>query len=273
LNKEILYTILSSDERWDFYKSYVGVGVINQLLVLILGVRRVAGSRLHRRLVDETKALQLVGRRQEHLLETHTDAKLVVDEPNLVHLHDGHNTLTLLQAVWSQLEQLAARVVRLGGKLAIGTSHHLQLQRRSIVTLAWRHRGLVQRLLHHLLVVLLAQARDRVGVYEIHHLLVQLLELGGNLGVVQGQAQGIGRLAGCRVSVRAQAVRSTELRELKEELRVASAVQVDHLAAHRVLANRREGDIGSGKVGDATDSEGSHWVCSTFHTSLCFKSV
>jgi len=95
-------------------------------------------------------------------------------------------------------------------------------------------------------------------VHKVNHLLVQLLELGGNLGVVQGQTQGVGRLARCRVRVRAQAVGCTELRELKEELRVAGAVQVDHLTAHRVLADRREGDIGSRKVGDATDSEGSH---------------
>ena len=262
----------SSDEWWDFYKSYVGVVIIHQLLV-VLGIRSVAGSRLHCRLVDETETLQLVGRCQEHLLQTHADTKLVVDEPNLVHLDDGHNTLTLLQAVRSQLEQLTARVVRLGSKLAVGPSHHLQLQGRGVVTLARRHRGLVQRLLHHLLVVLLAQARDRVGVYEIHHLLVQLLELGGNLGVVQGQAQRVGRLARRRVRVRAQAVGCTELRELKEELGVADAVQVDHLTTHRVLAHSREGDIGSGKVGDATDSEGSHDTCSTFYGSFRFKSV
>ena len=110
-------------------------------------------------------------------------------------------------------------------------------------------------------------------MHKVHHLVIQLLELGGNLGVVQRQAQGVGRLARRRVSVRAQAVGCTKLRELKQKLGVADAVQVDHLAAHRVLADRREGDIGSGKVGDATDSEGSHDTCSTFHTSLCFKSV
>ena len=110
-------------------------------------------------------------------------------------------------------------------------------------------------------------------MHKVNHLVIQLLELGGNLGVVQRQAQGVGRLAGRRVGVRAQAVGCTKLRELEEELGVADAVQVDHLAAHRVLADRREGDIGSGKVGDATDSEGGHGTCSTFHTSLCFKSV
>jgi len=95
-------------------------------------------------------------------------------------------------------------------------------------------------------------------VHKVNHLLVQLLELGGNLGVVQRQAQGVRRLAGRRVGVRAQSVRSAELRELEEELGVAGAVQVDHLAAHSVLADGREGDIGSRKVGDATDSERSH---------------
>lgn len=264
---------MSICELWYFYKSYVCVVVIHQLLVVVLGIRSVAGSRLYRRLVDESEPLQLVGRRQEHLLETHADTKLVVDEPNLVHLDDGHNTLTLLQAVRSQLEQLTARVVRLGCKLAVGTSHHLQLQGRGIVTLARRHRRLVQCLLHHLLVVLLAQARDRVGVHKVNHLLVQLLELGGNLGVIQGQAQRVGRLARRRVRVRAQPVGCAQLRELKEELGVADAVQVDHLTTHRILADRREGDIGSGKVGDATDSEGSHDTCSTFYGSFRFKSV
>ena len=256
----------------EFHPSYVGILILDQL-ILVLSVRGITWGSLHCRLVDETKALQLVGWRQEHLLETHADTKLVVDEPNLVNLDNCHYTLTLLETVWGQLEQLAARVVRLGGKVTVGASHHLQLQGRGVVTLPRSHRGLVQCLLHHLLVVLLAQAGDRVGVYEIHNLVVQLLELGGNLGVVQRQTQRVGRLAGCRVGVRAQPVRRTELRELEEELGVADAVQVDHLAAHRVLANRREGDVGSRKVGDATDSEGSHCVCSTFHTSLCFKSV
>jgi len=256
----------------EFHPSYVSILVLDQL-VIVLSVSGVTGSRLHRRLVDETKALQLVGRCQEHLLQTHADTKLVVDEPNLVHLDDGHNTLTLLEAVRGQLEKLAARVVRLGGKVTVGTGHHLQLQGRGVVTLPRGHRRLVQCLLHHLLVVLLAQASDRVGVYEIHNLVVQLLELGGNIGVVQRQTQGVGRLAGRRVGVRAQTVGCTELRELEKELGVTDSVQVDHLAAHRVLANSREGDVGSRKVGDATDSEGSHCVCSTFHTSLCFKSM
>ena len=110
-------------------------------------------------------------------------------------------------------------------------------------------------------------------MHKVNHLLIQLLQLGDNLGVVQGQAQGIRRLTGRRVGVSAQAVGCTELRELEKELRVPSAVQVDHLAAHRVLANSGEGDIGSGKVRDTTDGEGSHCACSTFHTSLCFKSV
>lgn len=268
-----LYTIFLSDERWYFYKSYVSVLVIHQLILVLLSVRRVAGGRLYCRLVDETEPLQLVGRCQEHLLETHADTKLVVDEPDLVNLYDGHYTLTLLQTVRSQLQQLTVRVVRLGGKVTVGTSHHLQLQGRGVLTLAWSHRRLVQCLLHDLLVVLLAQAGHRVGVHKVNHLVIQLLELGGNLGVVQRQAQGVGRLAGRRVGVSAQAVGCTELRELEEELRVTDAVQVHHLAAHRVLANSREGDIGSRKVGDATDSEGSHCSCSTFHTSLCFKSV
>jgi len=262
-----------SRKRWYFYKSYVSLLVVHNLVLVLLCIRRVAGSRLYRRLVDESETLQLVGRCQQHLLQTDADTKLVVNEPNLVNLDDGHYTLTLLKAIRGQLEQLTARVVRLCGKVTVGTSHHLQLQSRCVLTLAWSHRGLVQRLLHHLLVVLLAQAAHRVGVYKLHHLIIQVLELGGNLGVVQRQAQGVGRLAGRRVGVRAQTVGCTELRELEKELRVAGAVQVDHLAAHRVLANRGEGDIGSGKVGDATDSEGSHCGCSTFHTSLCFKSV
>ena len=244
-----------SDESWYFYKSYVGILVIHQLLLV---VHSIAGGRLYCRLVDEAETLQLVGRRQEHLLETHADTKLVVDEPNLVNLYDGQHTLTLLQAVRRQLEQLTGRVVRLGGKVAVGASHHLQLQGWGVLTLAWSHGRLVERLLHHLLVVLLAQAGDRVGVHKVNHLLVQLLELGCNLGVVQRQAQGVGRLAGRRVGISAQPVRSAELRELEEELGVAGAVQVDHLATHRVLADCREGDIGSRKVGDATDSERSH---------------
>ena len=266
--------MLSYKKRRNFYKSYVCVLVIVlHQLILLLGIRRVAGSRLYCRLVDESETLQLVGRCQQHLLETDADTKLVVDEPNLVHLDDGHYTLTLLQALGGQLQQLTVRVVRLGGKVAVGTRHHLQLQSRGVLTLAWSHRRLVQRLLHHLLVVLLAQASDRVGVHKLHHLVIQVLELGDNLGVVQRQAQGVRRLAGRRVGVGAQTVGCTELRELEKELRVPDAVQVDHLATHRVLANSGEGDIGSRKVGDATDSEGSHCGCSTFHTSLCFKSM
>ena len=246
---------MSLCEWWYFYKSYVSLLVIHQILLV---VHSIAGGCLHRRLVDEAETLQLVGRCQEHLLETHADTKLVVDEPNLVNLHDGQHTLTLLQAVRAQLEKLTGRVVRLGGKVAVGAGHHLQLQSWGILTLAWSHRGLVQCLLHHLLVVLLAQAGDRVGVHKVNHLLVQLLEFGSNLGVVQRQAQRVRRLAGRRVGISAQSVRSAELRELEEELGVAGAVQVDHLAAHSVLADRREGDIGSRKVGDATDSERSH---------------
>ena len=110
-------------------------------------------------------------------------------------------------------------------------------------------------------------------MHKVNHLLVQLLQLGDNLRVVQRQAQGVGRLAGRRVGISAQTVGCTELRELEKELRVPGAVQVDHLAAHRILANSGEGDIGSGKVGDATDGEGSHCGCSTLYESLCFKSV
>jgi len=110
-------------------------------------------------------------------------------------------------------------------------------------------------------------------MHKLHHLVIQILELGGNLRVVQGEAEGVGRLARRCVSVRAQPVWCAQLRKLKHELGVASAVQVDHLAAHRVLAHSREGDIGSGKVGDATDSEGSHCICSILYWSLCFRSV
>jgi hypothetical protein len=58
-------TSFSSDERWDFYKSYVSILIVHQLILVLLSVRRVAGGRLYRWLVDETEPLQLVGRSQE----------------------------------------------------------------------------------------------------------------------------------------------------------------------------------------------------------------
>jgi len=206
-----------------------------------------------RHLVDilECKARELLGRLEKHLLETHTDTKLVVNEPNLVNLDDASDALTLLDG--GHVHILALVIVRLGDKLtSLGIVEHLELHGCRVLTLARSDNGLVERLLDDRNRVLLPEPLDRVvgnhlddNLIECLHLVHEVLDLGVD---VKRQGKGIRSLLGSLVGESAQAKWCAHLGRLKMNLRVAGTVEVHRATTILVLANLGEDDSGGSEL-------------------------
>jgi hypothetical protein len=199
----------------------------------------------------ESKARELLGWLDQALLETNTDPKLVVDEPDLVNLDDALDALTLLDG--SHVYVLALVVVRLGHKLTrLGVVEHLELDGGWVVTLSRCDNGLVQSLLDDRDAVLLAE--PLLGVVS-HHLDDDIIErlhlvhevLYERVGVKR-QGECVRRLLGRLVSEGAQAKGCAHLGNLQVNLGGVGAVEVHSATTILILANLGKDDSGRREI-------------------------
>jgi hypothetical protein len=213
---------------------------------------------------------------EESLLEADSHTELVIDEPNLVEIDDGHALLPLLDSI--EGDRLLLHRVGLGNKRAIRLGEDLELDSGWILLLTRANHGLVESLLENCDVELLTEPLLGVGGYSVHDNVIELLELVmelHRLGVVgvEGQIERVGSASSALISEGTQTIWGSHEGELDVELLVVAGVEVDGLTAILVLTKFRKLHTGRREIGGALDSERHFVVGYIYVRSLDFKSV
>jgi hypothetical protein len=236
-----------------------GLLIVNFILDVILHLDIILG---------EIKTLEgergeLGGLLKESLLKADSHTELVIDEPDLVEIDDGHALLPLLDRV--ERDRLLLHRVRLGDEGAVGLSENLELDSGWVLLLTRANHGLVERLLEDCDVELLAEPLLGIGSDRVHDDIIELLELVVELHRldivgVEGQIERVGGASSTLISEGTQTVRGSHEGELDVELLVVASVEVDGLTAILVLTKFRKLHSGRREIGGALDSERHCWL-------------
>src|SRR5210317_656926 len=211
---------------------------------------------------------------EESLLKADRHTELVVDEPNLVEVNDGHTLLPLLDSI--ERDGLLLHRVRLRYKRAIRLGENLEFDGRWILLLTRANHGLVECLLENGDVELLTEPLLRVGSDGVDNNIIERLELVmelHRLGVIRIERK-IERI-GCAprgiISESTHTIRRPHERELDVELLVVASVEIDGLTAILVLTKFRKLHSISREFGGALDSERHFVVGYIYVRTLDFK--